>query len=116
MHKDAKSEVARDNIVMPWTSYPEQRESKDQSEQSAVSDGVFLLETSDNGAGQVLIIGKANRKKANALINVPVSENLRHKLSEQVVGSLAMGTSALLEWALDELKRRKITLQARPRV
>ena len=34
---------------------------------------------------------------------------------ERVIGSLAMGTGALLEWALDELKRHSISLEARPR-
>nr|MBS0019468.1 hypothetical protein [Gammaproteobacteria bacterium] len=78
-------------------------------------DAMFSIETRQDSSGRVLVAGKATRKHAASFINIPVSAQLRERLDQQVVGSLAMGTGALLEWALDELERQGISLEARPR-
>lgn len=77
--------------------------------------GMFLIEPRPGDAGQVVVVGKATRKRAKTFINIPVSESLRKRLDTQIVGSLAMGTGALLEWALEELKRQGISIEARVR-
>ncbi len=77
--------------------------------------GMFSIEARPGGAAQVVVVGKATRKRAKAFINIPVSETLRKRLDTQIVGSLAMGTGALLEWALEELKRQGISIEARVR-
>lgn len=64
--------------------------------------------------GRVVIMGKPSRKHANAFLNIPISQQTRHRLDEQLVGSLSMATSALIEWALNELKRQAVTLEVRP--
>ena len=76
---------------------------------------MFLIEARPGAVGQVVVVGKATRKRANTFINIPVSDTLRKRLDVQIVGSLAMGTGALLEWALDELKRQGISIEARVR-
>jgi hypothetical protein len=76
---------------------------------------MFLVETRQGGGGRVVIVGRASRKQATTFVNVPASQEFRKRLDEQIVGSLAMGTSALLEWALDELKRQGITVEAHPK-
>ncbi len=79
------------------------------------NEAMFSIEARQDPLGRVFVIGKATRKRAVSFINIPVSTQLRERLDEQIVGSLAMATGALLEWALDELKRQGISLEARPR-
>lgn len=78
------------------------------------NEAMFSTEARQDSLGRVIVIGKATRKRATSFINIPISAQLRERLNEQVVGSLAMGTGALLEWALDELKRQGISLEVRP--
>jgi hypothetical protein len=75
----------------------------------------FSIETHSDPLGRVIVIGKPTRKHAATFLNIPISAAARERLDQQVVGSLAMGTGALLEWALDELERQGISLEARPR-
>ncbi|MFZ0257211.1 MAG: hypothetical protein WAN46_16530 [Gammaproteobacteria bacterium] len=77
--------------------------------------GMFVIETRPGAACQVVVVGKATRKRAKTFINIPISASLRERLDTQLVGSLAMGTGALLEWALEELKRQGISIEARVR-
>nr|MBS0022016.1 hypothetical protein [Gammaproteobacteria bacterium] len=79
------------------------------------TDAMFSIETRKDPLGRVMVVGKATRKYATSFLNIPISAEARERLSQQVVGSLAMGTGALLEWALDELERQGISLEARPR-
>ena len=76
---------------------------------------MFSIEAHQDPSGRVIVIGKPTRKRAATSINIPISAELRERLDERVIGSLAMATGALLEWALDELKRQGISLEARPR-
>lgn len=76
---------------------------------------MFAIETRKESSGQVIVVGRATRKRAKTFINIPVSQSLRKRLDAQIVGSLAMGAGALLEWAIEELKRQGITIEARPR-
>jgi len=77
--------------------------------------GMFRLQPREGGGGRVVIAGRASRKHATTFVNTPISKRLRKRLDEQIVGSVAMGTSALLEWALDELKRQDVTVEAHPK-
>lgn len=77
--------------------------------------GMFLIETRPGDSCQVIVVGKATRKRAKTFINIPISASLRKRLDTQIVGSLAMGTGALLEWAVEELKRQGISIEARVR-
>ena len=79
------------------------------------NEAMFSIEARQDPSGQVIVMGKATRKRATSFINIPISAELRERLDERVIGSLAMATGALLEWALDELKRQGISLEARPR-
>ncbi len=93
---------------------------KRDSQQSCLHDqdgesGMFLVETRRGNAGQVVVVGKATRKRAKTFANIPVTESLRTRLDSKIVGSLAMGTSALLEWAIEELDRQGISIEARIR-
>lgn len=83
--------------------------------QAGTAESMFSIETRHDSAGRVIVIGRPTRKRAEAFLNIPISDDTRKRLDEQVVGSLAMGTSALLEWALQELQRRRISIEARPR-
>jgi hypothetical protein len=76
---------------------------------------MFRLESREGGGGRVVVAGRASRKNATTYVNTPITQGLRKRLDEQIVGSVAMGTSALLEWALDELKRQDVTLEAHPK-
>jgi hypothetical protein len=78
-----------------------------------VESGMFSITTREDPAGRVIVMGKPNRKRANAFVNIPLCEATKQRLGEQFVGSLAMSTSALIEWALEELTRQGITLEAR---
>ena len=64
--------------------------------------------------GRLILVGKCTRKGTSAILNIPISRDIHRRLREQVVGSLSMGSAALLEWALDELERRSISITARP--
>jgi len=75
---------------------------------------MFSASIRQGGQGQVLLIGRPSRKLAKSFVNVPVTPELHARLLEHTVGSLAMGTAALLEWALDELETRGISIEARP--
>lgn len=75
---------------------------------------MFAIESRRDGEGRVIVVGKASRKRATALINIPISEVLRSRLEERVVGSLSMATAALLQWAFDELERQEVSIEARP--
>ncbi|MFZ0255693.1 MAG: hypothetical protein WAN46_08615 [Gammaproteobacteria bacterium] len=81
--------------------------------QASVDESMFSIDTRPDPTGRVIIIGRPTRKRAEAFLNIPISDHTRKRLDEQVIGSLAMGTSALLEWALQELQRRGITVEAR---
>lgn len=93
---------------------------KKNSQQSRLNDrngepGMFLIETRPGSAGQIVVVGKATRKRAKTFVNIPVTKSLRRRLDTKIVGSLAMGTSALLEWAIEELDRQGISIEARVR-
>jgi hypothetical protein len=74
---------------------------------------MFAIDTREGGA-EVVIMGRATRRRAVGMLNVPISGALRARLQEQVIGSIAMGSSALLEWALAELERQRVSIQAEP--
>jgi hypothetical protein len=59
----------------------------------------------------VYIVGRPSRAHATSALNIPVSQALKDRLKTQLVGSIAMGAGALLEWALQELERRGISLE-----
>jgi hypothetical protein len=73
---------------------------------------MFTIATRDDSAGRVMVMGKPTRKGADTFVNIPLCRGTRDRLGEKLVGSLAMGTSALIEWALEELTRQGITLEA----
>lgn len=75
---------------------------------------MFSITTRADPTGRVVVIGRASRKRADTFLNIPLCQATRERIEEQLVGSLAMGTGALIEWALEELKRQGITLEARP--
>lgn len=77
--------------------------------------GMFTIQATEDGAGRVIVMGKPSRKRANTFINIPISGELRDRLGDQVLGSLAMGTGALIEWALMELQRQGISIKVMPR-
>ncbi|MGC1955894.1 MAG: hypothetical protein WA970_25665 [Gammaproteobacteria bacterium] len=78
------------------------------------ADAMFALEIHKNGQGRLVMVGKASRKRATTFVNIPVSADLRKRLDERIIGSMAMGTGALLQWALDELDRQGISVEAQP--
>ena len=75
---------------------------------------MFTVEVKKNGQGKVVIVGKRGRRLSTGFVNVPVSAELRKRLGERVIGSMAMGTGALLQWALDEIDRHGVSIEARP--
>lgn len=77
---------------------------------------VFKITTRGNDTGRVIMIGRSNRKNTTGYLNIPIGAQMRERLRQQIVGSLAMGVSGLLEWALAELERKQIALemQAKP--
>lgn len=77
------------------------------------SSTMFTIDTREGNA-EVVIMGKPTRKRAVTMLNIPISGALRARLQERVVGSVAMGSSALLEWALEELERQCVSIQAQP--
>jgi hypothetical protein len=85
------------------------------TEKTETEGGMFMIEATQDGAGRVIVMGKPSRKRANTFINIPISGELRDQLGEHVLGSLAMGTGALIEWALTELQRQGISIKVRPR-
>lgn len=84
-------------------------------EKADAGKGMFMIEASQDGAGRVIVMGKPSRKGASTFINVPISAELRDRLGVQVLGSLAMGTGALIEWALEELQRQGISIKVKSR-
>lgn len=66
----------------------------------------------EDAQGTVRIVGRPSRKCAGAFVNIPISPELRNQLGKRIVGSLAMGTSALLQWALQELERQGVSIEA----
>lgn len=77
-------------------------------------DKMFAIEARKGNEGRVVVVGKASRKRATTMINIPISQDLKARLEERVVGSLSMATAALLQWAFDELERQAISIEARP--
>ena len=75
---------------------------------------MFEINTRQDDEGQIIVVGKSSRKRATTLINIPISQALKSRLDERVVGPLSMATAALLQWALDELERNEISIEARP--
>jgi hypothetical protein len=73
---------------------------------------MFSITTRQDSAGRVMVVGKPTRRRVEACVNIPLCRATRDRLNEKLVGSLAMGTSALIEWALEELTRQGITLEA----
>ncbi len=72
---------------------------------------MFTIDTR-SGSAEVVIMGKPTRKRAVTMLNIPISEALRRRLQERIIGSMAMGSSALLEWALEELERQRVSIEA----
>ena len=68
--------------------------------------------TAEDAQGTVRIVGRPSRKCAGAFVNIPISQEMRNQLGKRIVGSLAMGTSALLQWALEELERQGVSIEA----
>jgi hypothetical protein len=74
---------------------------------------MFTLTTlAEKSDARLYVVGRPSRKQATCLLNIPVSQALKNRLTTQIVGSLAMGTGALLQWALQELDRQGILLEA----
>ena len=76
---------------------------------------MFTIEARQDHERRIIVVGKSSRKRATTLINIPISEGLKSRLSERVVGSLSMATAALLQWAFDELDRKAVSIEVRPR-
>jgi hypothetical protein len=74
---------------------------------------MFAITTREDPAGRVAVVGKPSRARAKVMLNIPLCQATRDRLDAQLLGSLSMGTSALIEWALEELQRQGITLEAR---
>ena len=81
---------------------------------SAPSLGMFSIGVRKDLAGHVLVFGRPTRTRAGTCLRVPICQTDRRRLEKRVAGSLAMGVSALLDWALDELGRQGVTIEARP--
>lgn len=77
-----------------------------------MSPRMFTITTRTDPTGHVMVAGKASRKQA-CFVNVPLCQATKARLEARVIGSLSMGTSALIEWALDELARQGIAIEAR---
>lgn len=73
---------------------------------------LFSTTTREDPAGRVIVMGKATRKRAKAFLNIPLCQATKERLEKRLVGSLAMGTGALIEWALEELTRQGVSLEA----
>ena len=74
---------------------------------------VFHIATREDNAPRVIVIGRPNRKHTTGYLNIPIGKNVRERLDKHIVGSLAMGVSGLLEWALEELDRKHISVEIR---
>lgn len=73
---------------------------------------MFNKTTRQDDEGQVVIVGKCKPKDLDGILNIPISIELQRSLKERIVGSLSLGSAALLEWALDELDRQCICIEA----
>jgi hypothetical protein len=76
---------------------------------------IFSIEVRQAEDGRILVVGRPTRKRATTFLNIPIDQQLHDRLQSQCIGSLAMCTSALLQWALQELERQGISLEALPR-
>ncbi|MGF1615919.1 MAG: hypothetical protein ACFCVA_18975 [Gammaproteobacteria bacterium] len=76
---------------------------------------MFTIEVVQDDASRVIVMGRPSRRRASTFINIPISSELRDRLGDQVLGSLAMGTGALIEWALQELQRQGASIKVMPR-
>ncbi len=74
---------------------------------------MFAINTRPDPGGHVMMIGRPSRKRASTFINIPICQETRAELEERFVGSVSMSTSALIEWALAELKRQGVALEVR---
>lgn len=72
---------------------------------------MFTIRTRPDPNGHVVMVGKPSRKRASTFINIPMCEETRRQLNERFIGSISMSTSALIEWALEELKRQGVALE-----
>jgi hypothetical protein len=66
---------------------------------------MFSITTGNNAAGGVMVIGEATRKRVATFVNIPLCQATKERLEERLVGSLPMGTGALIEGALDGPER-----------
>lgn len=82
------------------------------SKQSPATHMFTISMAPEDSHGTVRIVGRPSRKCASAFVNIPISQELRDQLGKRIVGSLAMGTSALLQWALQELERQGVSIEA----
>lgn len=95
---------------------PAEQSARDSDVQGTkVEGGMFTIEATQDRAGRVIVMGRPSRKHADTFVNIPISGELRDQLGDQILGSLAMGTGALVEWALRELQRQGISIKVRPR-
>ena len=85
-----------------------------QSVQAQMAGGMFEITTREDGAARVIVMGKPSRKRAKTYVLIPLCQAIKEQLEQRIIGSLAMGGGALIEWALDELARQGITLEVRP--
>ena len=74
---------------------------------------MYQYNTRTDYAGKVSIVGRVSRPVMITQLNIPVTPALHHRLREAIDGSLATGGGALIDWALDELERQGISLEAR---
>jgi hypothetical protein len=82
-------------------------------EETSSAPHMFSVSVRENNRGQIIIVGRPTRKGAKSFVNIPVTPELHQRLVGHMVGSLAMGTAALIEWALDELESKGISIEAR---
>lgn len=88
---------------------------KEQLASSTFESEVFHIQTRKDDVPRVLVIGRASRKHTTRYVSIPIGESVRERLEKQIVGSLAMGLSGLLEWALRELELKRISLEVKIR-
>lgn len=79
------------------------------------SGAMFSIEVRQTEVGRILVVGRATRKRAATFLNIPIDQELHDRLQSQCIGSLAMCTAALLQWALEELERQGVSLEVLPR-
>jgi hypothetical protein len=72
---------------------------------------MFAIEIHPAEQGPLVVVSRPTDRQTHQLLNVPLSRMTRERLARHLVGSIPMGTSALLEWGLQELERQGITLE-----